>query len=138
MTKITILCFISFLLTACFSVETDQPKKAWKYWSGSEPPENVQMIKGEYYQSPHFTLEYELFLKFKTNKKWLDEFITYNNLTIDTIGNDWARRTALPNWFKPDRSFVKYSSDPADNFERSRYFFNPNNGEAYIFETVGM
>tara|TARA_B100000780_G_C21120607_1_gene453843 strand:+ start:220 stop:636 length:417 start_codon:yes stop_codon:yes gene_type:complete len=138
MKKYIVFSIITFLLSGCFSVETDNPNKAWKYWSGSEPPENIEMIKGEYYQSPHFTLEYELILKFRTDKKWFDEFVDYNSLIVDTIRHDWTRWTDLPSWFDPDKNFDKYSADPTDDFERSRYFFNPENGEAYIYETVGM
>ncbi|MBD81555.1 MAG: hypothetical protein CL840_21735 [Crocinitomicaceae bacterium] len=133
-----IIGFLSILIVGCFPVRTDNPDKAWKYWSGSEPPAEVELIKGEYYQSPHFSLEYELFLKFKTNKEWFIEFVTYNNLRIDTIGNDWTRWTELPIWFNPNQDFIKYSADQADEFERSRYFFNPETSETYIYETVGM
>lgn len=133
-----LLALTSILLVGCFPVETDDPNKAWEYWSGSEAPEGIELIKGEYYQSPHFSLEYELMLKFKSDKQWFVEFAAYNHLELDTIRHDWARWSDLPAWFKPSREFEKYSTDPTDDFERSRYFFNPNNGETYIYETVGM
>jgi hypothetical protein len=129
---------IVFLLVGCFSTETKNAKKAYKYWSGKEPPKEIELIKGEYYQSPHFTLEYELFLKFKSDKKWFDEFVEYNRLEIDTIGNDWKAWTELPKWFNPDQNYLIYAKDQSNEFERSRYLRNPKTGISYIYETVGM
>ena len=133
-----IIGILSIILVGCFPIETDNPTKAWKYWAGSEPPDEIQLIKGEYYQSPHFSLEYELFLNFKTEKKWFDDFVAYNNLELDTIRNDWIRWTDLPDWFKLNNEYLIYCKDQVDEFERSRYIFNPSSGNCYIYETVGM
>ncbi len=120
------------------STKTNDAEEAFRYWSGSKSPKEIKLIKGEYYQSGHFTLEYELFLKFKTNKKWFKEFVRQNNLEIDTTGNNWSRFTELPNWFKTNDDYIIYAKDQHDDFERSRYFLNPKNGICYIYETVGM
>ena len=129
---------LPILLASCFVTETDNPEKAYKYWSGSEPPKEIKLIKGRYYQSPHFTLEYEFFLKFKSDKEWFEEFVSYNQLEIDTINHDWTRFTVLPEWFKPDDRSIIYTRDQNDEFERSRYMINPENGICYIYETLGM
>jgi len=125
-------------LVSCFPVETKNAEKAYKYWSRSEIPNEIELIKGEYYQSPHFSLEYELFLKFKSDKKWFDKFVKYNGLEIDTIRNDWKNWTELPEWFEPDQNFLIYAKDQTNEFERSRYLRNPETGISYIYETVGM
>ncbi|AXT52737.1 hypothetical protein D1818_18610 [Aquimarina sp. BL5] len=135
--KITLIGFV-FLLVSCFPVETKNAEKAYKYWSRSEIPNEIELIKGEYYQSPHFSLEYELFLKFKSDKKWFDKFVKYNGLEIDTIRNDWKNWTELPEWFEPDQNFLIYAKDQTNEFERSRYLRNPETGISYIYETVGM
>ena len=135
--KITLIGLV-FLLVSCLPIETKNAEKAYKYWSGSEVPSDIKLIKGEYYQSPHFSLEYELFLKFKSDKKWFDEFVEYNELEIDTIGKDWTRWTDLPEWFKSDQNFVIYAKDQSDDFDRSRYMRNSKTGISYIYETVGM
>lgn len=138
MTKnILIIAFI-FLLVSCLPVETKNPVKAYKYWSGNEPPKEIEIMKGEYYQSPHFSLEYELFLKFKSEEKWFKAFVDQNQLKVDTIGHPWANWTKLPKWFKTDLSYSIYGKDPNKAFERSRYFRNPQTGICYIYETVGM
>ena len=130
--------FLLILLVSCFGVETKNPEKAYKYWSGSEIPKEIEIINGAYYQSPHFSLEYELFLKFKSSENWFNDFVEYNNLEIDTIKHDWAGRTELPKWFKPNKNYLIYSKDQNNEFERSRYFINPSNDICYIYETVGM
>jgi hypothetical protein len=136
--KKIILFSLLILLVSCLPIETKNAEKAYKYWSGSEPPKQIELIKGEYYQSPHFTFEYELFLKFKSDKKWFNEFVEYNGLEIDTIKNKWSQGTNLPAWFVTDKNFLIYAKNQNDEFERSRYFINPTTGICYIYETVGM
>ena len=135
--KIIIIGFV-FLLVSCLPIDTKNPEKAYKYWSGSDVPNNIELLKGEYYQSPHFTLEYELFLKFKSDKQWFDEFVTYNKLERDTIGNDWSLWTELPKWFTYNQDYIIYARDQTNEFERSRYLRHPKTGITYIYETVGM
>ena len=136
--KIIIFFSATFLFISCSSIETKNAEKAYKYWSGNEVPKEIELIKGEYYQSPHFSLEYELFLKFKTDKKWFDEFVTNNQLEVDSIRNDWSAWTKLPDWFDTDANYIIYTKDQIDKFERSRYFYNPENGISFIYETFGM
>ncbi|WP_418602326.1 hypothetical protein [Hwangdonia sp.] len=130
-----IFCLLTFLVS-CFQVETTNPDKAYSYWAGAKPPKDIQLINGEYYQSPHFTLEYELFLEFKATEEWRQEFINYNDLKIDIQNEDWSRFTKLPEWFKPNGNYKVYSRN--DEYDRSRYFIEPKSGICYIYETVGM
>jgi len=126
------------LLASCLPIDTKNPEKAYKYWSGNDVPKDIELLKGEYYQSPHFTLEYELFLKFKSDKRWFDDFVTYNELERDTIGNDWSLWTELPKWFNYNQDYIIYAKDQTNEFGRSRYLRNPKTGITYIYETVGM
>jgi len=64
--KRTTIFILPILLTSC-SIKTKNAEEAYKHWSGTEPPKGIKLIKGEYYQSPHFSLEYELFLKFEAD-----------------------------------------------------------------------
>jgi len=137
MKKILMFSLLTFLVS-CFPIETKDAEKAYEYWSGNEPPKEIELINGEYYQSPHFSLEYELFLKFKSDGKWFNDFVEYNGLEIDTIKNNWSGWTELPKWFKTDKNYLIYTKNQNDEFERSRYFINPENGICYIYETVGM
>ncbi|XMO87714.1 hypothetical protein AAFN75_05375 [Algibacter sp. AS12] len=132
-----VLAFSSFILfVGCFSIDTSNPKEAYKYWAGVEVYEGIEIMNGEYYQSPHFTLEYEFFLKFKPTKKWWNEFIVINNLEVDNQNVDWSAFTKLPKWFKPVSNYSIYSKN--NDFDRSRYFIEEKSGICYIYETVGM
>lgn len=135
--RITYIMFC-FLCVSCLPVETNDAEKAYKYWSSSEIPKEIEVIEGAYYQSPHFTLEYEFFLKFKSDEKWFEAFVKQNQLQIDTVRNDWSMWTELPAWFQPDPYAKIYAKDPNDAFDRSRYFRDSKTGISYIYETVGM
>jgi hypothetical protein len=121
---------------SCFSRETTNPEKAYSYWAGTKPPKEIEIINAKYYQSPHFSLEYEFFLKFRPTKKWISEFLDQNGLELDEQNSDWSMWANLPEWFVPEPNCLIYSKN--DEFDRSRYFVNPKNGICYIYETVGM
>lgn len=121
-------------LVGCFSVNTSDSEKAFEYWAGYEPPKNFELFNGEFYQSPHFSLEYEVYLKFRTTSEWWNEYIEENNLKIDN--EDWTKRVDAPEWFKPYKGYMKYSRN--DGFDHSRYFFHKESGLCYIYESVGM
>lgn len=134
--RTVLLFFVLIVSLSCIPVETTNPEKAYKYWAKSDPPKDVKIIKGEYYQSPHFTLEYELYLKFKPTKKWWYGFIKENNLSIDNSDQQGIESSMLPKWFKPDSNYLIYSKN--SSFDRSRYFIDTKKGVCYIYETVGM
>lgn len=125
-------------MVSCLSIETNNAEKAYKHWSKSEVPDQIELIKGQYYQSPHFSLEYELFLKFKAEDEWFNSFLEHNQLEKDTIKNEWSLWTDLPEWFQIDEGFEIYAKNQSDVFERSRYMRNPKTGICYIYETLGM
>jgi hypothetical protein len=123
-------------LVSCIPVETTNPEKAYTYWAGTEPPTEIEIINAQYYQSPHFTLEYEFYLKFKPTLKWITEFIEQNGLELDKQNSDWSMWADLPEWFVPEADCLIYKK--RDKNHRSRYFVNPKNGVCYIYDTVGM
>lgn len=131
---LTLCCFV----ISCFPLETKNAEKAYNYWAGNKPPSTIRLLEGEYYQSPHFSLEYEVFLKFEFDEQWFYDFVEDNDLELDTVHNNWSQFTKLPEWFTVDNNFLIYAKDPYDVLESSRYFINPKNGICYIYETVGM
>jgi len=132
----TIIICLFFFLTACFSSSSSDGEETFEYWYGAESPDDINVINGQYYQSPHFTLEYELFLEFKSSEKWWREFIEQNQLELDRQNDDWKGLADFPVWFAPKSNFLIYSRN--DRFDRSRYFFNSETGLCFIYETVGM
>lgn len=134
---IRIICFgMLIFLTNCLPIETKNGNKAYEYWSGEEPPKEIEIIEGEYYQSPHFTLEFEFFLKFKPNEEWHLEFLKQNKFEKDTLNGGSLRLTKPPEWFLTDHNFEVYSKN--DEYDRSRYFVNRKNGLCYLYVTIGM
>ena len=120
------------------SVETDDPEEAFQYWSNSKVPEEIEVLEGYYYKSPHFTYEFEVFLKIKAEDAWVDELIERSNMSVDTVGNDWSGFTQLPAWFKPGKEASCYALDQHDIFDRTRIFKNSSTGICYIYDTLGM
>lgn len=135
--KIILLC-LTIIFISCLPVNTSNPENAFGYWSGMKPPEGMEIFEGKYNRSPHFTMEYEFILKFKPTEKWWNEYISLNELEIDTIKNNWSKHIKLPKWFKVNEDYIIYCKNQNDEFDRSRYFINPSTGICYIYETVGM
>nr|WP_321235042.1 hypothetical protein [uncultured Psychroserpens sp.] len=137
--KKLILIFCSFtLLVGCWPRESSDPEDTFEYWLG-EVPKEVEVIHGEYYQSPHFTLEYEVFLKFKPTKAWWYTFKLQNNLVeVETTDDDsWIHFTNHLDWFQPDANFTEYKATDYE-WNRSRYFIDYKKGVCYVYETLGM
>ena len=131
MKKLFFTLIIVTLLGGCSEIKTSNPYKVYKYWSGSNPPENLHLMKGQYWQSAHWTREYIMFLKFKTtNKRW-DKFVKQNHLEIHTT--DWLKPNDFPTWFQPSSQSIRYKRK--DGFDQgSRYFSDKSKDTYYIYE----
>lgn len=104
------LAFVAlcFLLVAC-SVSTKDGKEALKYWTNtSTVNDSVVVLYGEYYRSPHFTLEYKAHFKLVIPKKESEQLIELNALEYDSVAELSAGER--PEWFVPSDSYRKYSS----------------------------
>ncbi len=121
---------------SCFKIETSDPEKAYNYWSGSEVPSELKVINGKYYQSPHFSLEYEVYLEVACNERWWKEFVHQNGLKPDTMRLQMPLDSGFPDWFKPDKSFIVYSKN--DRMDRSRFYVDLERNTCFIYDTVGM
>jgi hypothetical protein len=124
------LLFFTTALTCC-SKKTNDANEAFKYWSGSDASADVELLNGEYYESPHFTKEYIMYLKFKPTKQWWLEYLKYNSITIDKKA--WTIPDDAPTWFNPSENSLRYWRK--DDFDQgSRYFFDTTTGISYIYE----
>lgn len=118
-------------LTSCSEIRTTDPEQVYKYWSGSTAPTEIELLKGQYWQSAHWTGEYIMFLKIRSTEKWWTEFINQNQLQKDN--ESWTKPTDAPNWFNPTDQMIKYSS--GEDFDQgSRYFIDTLTNESYIYE----
>lgn len=127
---ITLLLTI-FTLTSCMETKTSDVKDTFKYWAGTEAPADLELLNGQYWQSPHFTKEYIMYLKFKPTNEWWDEFLKQNSISIDK--DSWTVPNDAPNWFKPTDNLVRYGG--GDDFDQgSRYFRDSITGICFIYE----
>jgi|SRR5690606_37983998 len=134
--KYAFFCLVFPLFAGCFSRSSSDAEKTYEYWAGTEVPDNIEVINGQYFQSPHFTLEYELYLEFKTTPQWWEQFVQKNNLTHHQQFTVSGYHLSKPEWFSPTDSFSIFSKN--NNFDRSLYYFDKSSGRCFVYETVGM
>lgn len=130
MRLLTTIVLFSLLLTSCSETRTDDPIASYKYWAGTEPTGDVEILNGQYWQSAHWTKEYILYLQIKPTDKWWDEFVKQNQLKVDN--EDWVKSSDSPEWFQLTDNVEMYKH--ADDFNDSRYFRDKVTGQCYIYE----
>jgi len=131
MKRLLIILFTLFALTSCYEKKSNDALKTYKYWAGTKPPDELQLIDGKYLQSAHWTKEYIMYLKFKPTKLWWDEFLKQNNISEDK--SDWTMPSDAPNWFNPSETSVRYGGN-TDFDQGSRYFRDTITRICYLYE----
>lgn len=98
-----------FIISGCSQINTDNPDKAFRYWT-QIPLENdqVTVYKGKYWQSSHYSLEYEAYFIMTTTKEWKEELIKLNEMQLDST--EWLCPKDVPQWFSPPGNYIQYSS----------------------------
>ncbi|KMQ71820.1 hypothetical protein ACM44_04880 [Chryseobacterium koreense CCUG 49689] len=122
-----------FVIINCREIKTENPKKAYGYWTKSHPNDQLNIIHGNYWQSAHWSLEYKIYLEIDSNPDWWKEFKKVNNLIIDTSRTNESDFWEKPEWFNPAESSIKYKEN-SDFDQGSRYFKDPLNGKIFIYE----
>lgn len=126
---ITLLALV--LLDSCTEIKTTNPNEVYKQWAGQNPPLEIELIKGQYWQSAHWNKEYEMYLKFKSTKVWWDEFIIKNKIPLDE--KEWTFPSDAPEWFSPSTNSLRFGGEN-DFVQGSRYFRDTLTGICYIYE----
>lgn len=129
MNKNSILFLLTILLSSCLEKNTTDPVKAYKYWAGEKPGKDVQVIKAQYWESSHWTKEYEMYMELKTSPLWRSEFIRQNSLKRDTV---YTLPDDTPSWFKPGPSDRIWQ--PSGFSQGSVYFEDSLSGRLLIYE----
>ena len=127
---LTITILTLSLLIGCSEIETTDPIESYKHWTGTVPADNLKVLEGKYWQSPHWSKEYILYLKIKPTDEWWREFANQNKLQSDN--SDWIKPTNLPDWFILSDKMERYNAK--DDFSDSRYFRDKQSGVCYIYE----
>ncbi|NDV97429.1 hypothetical protein D0T84_21380 [Dysgonomonas sp. 521] len=129
--KLTLFLSILFILTSCSEIESTDPIEVYRYWSGTKPTDNLNLKNGQYWQSPHWTKEYIMYLEFQPTTEWWNEFTQFNNLKADTI--IYTLPDNKPEWFNPTETYIRYRVDK-DFDQGSRYFRDTITGNCFIYE----
>lgn len=128
------------LLTSCDEINTNDPEQVYYHWSDGGVPTGVELLKGRYWQSGHWTKEYVMFLQLKPTRDWWQNFKEINRFEghrIDKVGvsrseifeveaPDWIEK---PDWFTPDKGSEVYGQ-----FGGSKYFWDTNKEMLFIYE----
>lgn len=128
------------LLTSCDEINTNDPEKVYYHWADGGAPTGVELQKGRYWQSAHWTKEYVMFLQLKPTQEWWRNFKVINRFEghrIDKVGvsrseifevepPDWIEK---PDWFTPDQGSEVYGQ-----FGGSKYFWDTKNEMLFIYE----
>jgi hypothetical protein len=125
------ILLITLAFASCSETQTSSAKDTYKYWAGANPSADIELLKGQYWQSAHWTKEYIMYLKIKPTKVWWDEFLKQNSISEDS--GDWTIPFDAPIWFTPSDNSIRYVH--VDSFDQgSRCFRDTTTGICYIYE----
>ena len=125
------LLVIILTLISCSEIKTSNANETYKNWAGTNPPDDIELLNGQYWKSRHWTNEYIMYLKFKPTKKWWSEFQKQNAISVDK--SSWITPKNTPSWFNPSNKSVRFSN--GNTFDQgSRYFRDTTTGISYIYE----
>jgi hypothetical protein len=133
MPKLLLSLFIAvftILLSSCSPKTSENPKEVYRLWAGEKPSKSIQVLKGKYWQSGHFTKEYIMFMELRAPKNWIQEFIVQNKLKLTT--EHIVLPTDAPAWFKPTSSYKVW--EPSDFSQGSAYYVDSANSKVLIYE----
>jgi len=126
-----IFIFLGFSLISCSEKNSVNPEEVYYLWSGTKPTNEVKLINGKYWQSSHFTREYQMYLELIAPKNWISEFIKQNDLKLLT-STSIDLPVDAPVWFKVKPGFKAFV--PSGFSQGSIYFLDDNTGYMLIYE----
>jgi len=129
--RITLTILVLFAVVGCTEVNTDDPEEAYYYWANDVLEEGWTVLNGQYWRSPHWSLEFQVFLKLKAPEGWWQELPKDQSLDIDTTS--WYVPDDAPNWFDPPPHCVKYGYHGLN--DDHLYLVDSLRGETYIYES---
>jgi hypothetical protein len=127
--RLILIMAVLFVL-GCSEKRSIDANEVYKLWANQNPPKEVIVLNGQYWQSAHFTKEYIMFLELKATDQWRREFIKQNSLVVDSSGFDLP--TDSPKWFKPDKSSLLWK--PVRWDQGSRFYENTEEGILFIYD----
>jgi hypothetical protein len=125
--KLDFLVCLVMLFNSCIEKNTTDPIKAFTYWM-PKVPEGVKVINGTYWESPHWTKEYILYLEMQASEKWLKQFHIDDRLTQDE--SIFSVPEDAPTWFRPPANYKDWRSGVQGPFE---FFEDRKTGHLFVF-----
>ena len=125
------IVFLTLTFISCSEIKTNDPNKTYMYWAGTNPPNDLEVLNGQYWESAHWTKEYIMFLKIKPTTEWWDEFIKQNHLSLNK--GKWTKPSDAPVWFNPTENTIEYNSSDILN-DQSRFLRDTLTGVCFIYE----
>ena len=126
--KNTRILICGFIVSSCLPVQTTDAEDAFEYWAGFPPPKEFKILEGEYYKSPHFTHEFEVYLKMIPTDEWWSNLVDQYKLSEDY--GTWTKPEKAPEWFNPSSKLTMYSRH--EEYDQSRFFRDSISGE-YLY-----
>lgn len=137
--KLLFFLIISVIITGCSEVSSENPKEVFELWTGSELPKEIQLKNVKYWQSAHWTKEYEVYAEIKSTENWWNDFKKNNQLNDykTNFNNDIEEKfyknkhkaiIEQPVWFNPDKSSQIYIKGGSD------FFWNPKTKTLFVHE----
>lgn len=110
--------------------KTENAALAYKYWSGSKPPKEIEIVHAKYWESSHWSKEYIMYLDLKASTHWIHQFIEQNKLIesekVKIISDD------IPGWFRPPVGGKIFVS--ADSTNDSVYYYDSLAHKLLVYE----
>jgi hypothetical protein len=126
---ISFLILSATLFTGCIERSTTDPNKSYEYWLGEKLPKGVKAIHAQYWQSPHWSKEYIIYIELEAYPEWKAQLVKQNHLVLSRqkleIPGD------APKWFKPIKDY-KYWKNPQDT--NCEYFEDSSTGHFFVYE----
>jgi hypothetical protein len=123
---------LTFFWTSCMEKRTQDALQTYKYWSGGdEPPIDVHVAQGQYWESAHWSKEYELYLEVFAPSYWAEELIRQHGLVPDKAKYDLSGSISRPpQWFRPNGQFELYSANSGSTL----LYWDQKEGHLLIYE----
>ncbi|WP_262152465.1 hypothetical protein [Chryseobacterium foetidum] len=119
-------------------IETDDKEQIFYLWTNSDLPNDVKTINAKYWESGHWSKEYEIYIHLKPSEKWWTDFKKINNLNSSKanfsaeinskLKSDFKSILTIPKWFKPTVNSTVYQK------ENSEYYWNEKTHDLFIHE----
>jgi len=134
-----IFCFTMLVLVGCSAGTWENDSKNWQKAFGSSAPDEIAVVNSFYWQSAHFTLEFEYFFEIETTDVVTQELIEFNQLTKVETGNEPSNIHSYVNdkpiWFVP-KELDNYDiyTEQANRHATFKVFIDRETGHVFLTE----